>query len=161
MDETHTYAHTHSHTCTHSYLILKHQDRRYLTVVHEYAEHISTVLSKDRSSLKSSTYPVFFSLSFSPITSFCNSFYPCIYLSPILSCSPPLFTHSAWNGKSMHRSQLRVHTPFFFYSPSFLTLNLELPWQQEEQGWREKGAPFPWRGREAVVAVVEMLLDIG
>lgn len=78
---------THYHTRTHSHLIAKHRDGRCLTVVHEYAEHISTVLTKDRSSLKSSTYPVFFSLSLSPITSY-KSFYPCIYPPPPPSFSP-------------------------------------------------------------------------
>lgn len=87
--------HARYRTRMHSYLIPQHQDRRCLTVVHEYAEHISTVLSKDCSSLKSSTYLVFFSLSFSPIASSYNSFYPCIYLSPFLSL-PPHSPHSLW-----------------------------------------------------------------
>jgi len=132
-------------THTFTSLIAERQGGRCLTVVHEYAEHISTVLSKDRSTLKSSScssYPLFFSFSFSPIP---LKFLLSIYLSIL---PPPFFSYSGWNGKSMHWSHRGCTLLFFLFPIIFNSLNLELPWQQEEQGWRGR-APYPSRGSKA------------
>ena len=120
----HTHAHTHTHTHTFISLMPERHGGRCLTVVHEYAEDISTVLSKDRSTLKSSS-----SSSLSPLSSFRSlspqlaspKIYPSIF--SFLFFLPPLSSpssHSGWNGKSMHRSPLRVHTPFSLFSFFYL-----------------------------------------
>lgn len=123
----------------------KRQGGRCLTVVHEYAERISTVLSKDRSTLKSSSsYPVFLSLSFSPIP-------PKIpFIHPSVSPSSPFSLLILWLEWQIN-AQVPTEGAFFPFFLSFLfpiifnSLNLELPWQQEEQGWSGKRAPFPQR----------------
>lgn len=147
----------HTHACTHTLthlisLMPKRQGGQCLTVVHEYAEHISTVLSKDRSTLKSSSSPVFFSLSFSPIASTWNSFYPSIYLQlppSFLSFLLALWLELQINAQVPAEGAHSLFFPLFLFPIISNSLNLELPWQQEEQGLRGKRAPFPLRGSKA------------
>lgn len=142
----------HTRTLAH----ISHHGGRCLTVLHEYAARISTVFTKDHSTLKSSCC----SLKISPSQ---NSLILSLHLPLSFPCCPAFPLHptppcqiNESMGPTEGAHSLFIPDHFFFYS-----LNLELPWQQEEQGWRGKRkCLFCPTGGSAVESLTNDLLDV-